>query len=190
MNYFEFEKTIQDISKKLSVHQSKEIPKREISQIDKIIFHCTAQNWNVWQVCDYDLKPNHIDASGCPCITYTYFIEKNGTVYKCLDFDVKSWHVGKWNASSLGFCIAYNGNPKIKPKKIQIQKAIELAAYLCLKLGIEPKNVLGHRELEETGFRFVNGEKILRKECPGLAINLDDFRENVFSLIKIWSKNE
>lgn len=186
MNFKEFENSILDISKELPVHPKKEITKRNPEEIDKIIFHCTAQSWDVWQVAEYDLHPNHIDKEGCPCITYSYFIEKDGTVYKCLEPEVKSWHVGKWNATSLGFCINFEALPETFPPKIQFQNAILLASYLSIKFKIETKNILGHRELAETGFYYENNEKILRKECPGISINLDKFRAEVERIKLKW----
>ncbi len=189
MNFTEFENSILDISKELPVHPTKEIPQRNPDEIDKIIFHCTAQPWNVWQVAKYDLQPNHIDEEGCPCITYSYFIEKDGTVYKCLEPEVKSWHVGKWNATALGFCINFEALHETFPPKIQFQKAILLAAYLSIKFKIGTENILGHRELAETGFYYENGEKVLRKECPGISINLDRFRIDVKKVKLDWQKN-
>jgi len=153
--------------------------KRDSSGIDTIVLHCTAMpEWNVWEVARYHTGPNHISADGCPTIAYAYFVEPDGLMYRCLPHDVRAWHAGPWNDRAIGVCLAYDatGEP---PPDAQIEAAAELCAMLANELGLPASRVLGHRELEGTGFTVEDGVKVARKECPGLAIDMDAFRRAV-----------
>jgi hypothetical protein len=59
-----------------------------------------------------------------------------------------------------------------------------MCAALATELGLPPDRVLGHRELEGTGFVVEDGEEVRRKECPGLAIDMDEFRGMVASAME------
>ena len=50
---------------------------------------------------------------------------------------------------------------------------------ICLKLGLTPDKVVGHRELKGTGWTMFKGSKKLRKTCPGNRVDLDFLRENI-----------
>lgn len=153
--------------------------RRDASGIDTIVLHCTAMPaWNVWEVARYHTGPNHISDDGCPTIAYAYFVEPDGLLYRCLSHDVRAWHAGPWNERAIGVCLAYDakGEP---PPTAQLEAAAELCAMLARDLGLPASRVLGHRELEGTGFTREGGEIVPRKECPGLAIDMDAFRRSV-----------
>jgi hypothetical protein len=153
--------------------------RRAPAGIDTVVLHCTAMpRWNVWDVARYHVGPNHISPDGCPTIGYAYFVEPDGLMYACLSHDVRAWHVGPWNERSIGVCLAYDAGPAAPPER-QLVAAAELCAMLAGELHLVADRVLGHRELEGTGYTVENGNVVLRKECPGLAIDMDRFRRMV-----------
>lgn len=159
--------------------RSREPEVRPIEGIDTIVLHCTAMpGWNVWDVARYHTGPNHISADGCPTISYAYFVEPDGLLYRCLPDDVRGWHVGPWNDRAIGVCMAYDAGEEPPPSE-QLAAAAELCAHLALRFGVSPDRVRGHRELEGTGYDVKDGAVVLRKECPGMAIDMDRFRRAV-----------
>ena len=162
------------------------LPKRDV--ITTLVLHCTADDdkpsADVFRLAEYDISPDcHINPDvGCPCITYHYYIEfVNGdvTLYRCLDDNVKAWHVGPyWNATSLAVSIDYDGSSVLPQAKWDA--AAKIMAWLCKELGLPVDSVVFHRELEHTGWiRGEHGERVLRKTCPGSMLNPIAFREDV-----------
>ena len=70
------------------------------------------------------------------------------------------------------------------PPREQLAAAAELCARLIRELGLTPDRVLGHRELEGTGYVIEHGECVQRKECPGLAVGMDEFRGRVAAILE------
>jgi hypothetical protein len=168
---------VHDIGSVLPVNGEPE--KRDVSGIDRVVLHCTAMpGWNVWETARYHTGPNHISPDGCPTIAYAYFVEPDGLTYRCLPHSVRSWHVGPWNERSIGVCLAYEAGEE-PPPSAQLEAAVDVCAHLVRELGLSPAAVVGHRELEGTGYVVENGDRIQRKECPGMAIDMDAFRESV-----------
>jgi N-acetylmuramoyl-L-alanine amidase len=173
---------LHDISMVLPV--AREPERREVTGVDTVVLHCTAMpGWNVWETARYHTGPNHISEEGCPTITYAYFVEPDGLMYKCLESDVRAWHVGPWNERSIGVCMAYEAEDK-PPPAAQLRAAAELCASLARELGLTPDRVLGHRELEGTGYVMEGGVRFQRKECPGRAVDMDAFRRMVASAME------
>jgi len=79
--------------------------------------------------------------------------------------------------------MAYEAGEELPPR-VQLEAAAEMCAALATELGLAPDRVLGHRELEGTGFVVEDGEEVQRKECPGLAIDMDEFRGMVASAME------
>lgn len=168
---------LHDISAVLPLSRDPE--RRDIAEIDTIVLHCTAMpGWNVWETARYHTGPNHISADGCPTIAYAYFVEPDGLLYRCLSHDIRSWHVGPWNDHAIGVCMAYDAGGETPPRE-QLEVAAEICAALAAELELGPDSVLGHRELEGTGYVVEDGKKVQRKECPGLAVDMDEFRRAV-----------
>jgi N-acetyl-anhydromuramyl-L-alanine amidase AmpD len=163
---------------------SREPQRRDETGIDTIVLHCTAMpGWNVWDTARYHTGPNHISDDGCPTISYAYFVEPDGLLYRCLERDVRGWHVGPWNDRSIGVCMAYEGGEEPPPRE-QLEAAAELCASLAVELGLSADRVLGHRELEGTGYIVEDGQRVQRKECPGLAVDMDEFRRMVAAVME------
>ena len=158
--------------------------RRDVTGIDTIVLHCTAMpGWNVWETARYHTGPNHISEDGCPSIAYAYFVEPDGLLYRCLPHEIRSWHVGPWNECSVGVCMAYDACDD-PPPWIQLTVAVDICADLARKLGLSAERVMGHRELEGTGFVIENGERIQKKECPGSLVDMDEFRRAVAAALE------
>lgn len=171
---------IQDLRGELPIHKTRKYKRRNMKRANKIVFHCTDGNATVQQVARYDVTPhpdNHISPRGCPECTYHYFVDPDGTVFHCVDDNKIAWHAGNHNGSSIGISMRYKatGNNQGPPAK-QLKSIYVLFTELCLKYGIDPDNIKGHRELYGTGYKIVNGVKKLRKTCPGMLVNLDKTR--------------
>jgi N-acetyl-anhydromuramyl-L-alanine amidase AmpD len=171
---------IHDISAVLPTRGDHQI--RNAAAIDTIVLHCTAMpDWNVWRTARYHTGPNHISDEGCPTIAYAYFIEPDGLLYRCLSHEVRSWHAGPWNERSIGVCMAYEAGESPPPPQ-QLEVAAHMCAALAVTLGLTANRVMGHRELEGTGYVVEDGQVIQRKECPGAAVDMDAFRRTVAEL--------
>jgi len=104
----------------------------------------------------------HITKNGWPGIAYTFVIQKDGTIYWCLDLEAISYHVGNSNRHALGICLV--GDFRVqKPTPAQVDVAHRLLKYLQ---GVLPncRQVFGH--LEYPGYSW--------KNCP--AFSMDWFR--------------
>jgi len=168
---------VHDIS--IVLPRSREPELREPSGVDTVVLHCTAMpGWNVWDVARYHTGPNHISPDGCPTIGYAWFVEPDGLLYRCLPPDVRAWHVGPWNGRAVGVCLAYEAGDE-PPPETQLAAAVDLCAHVASSLGLPAARVLGHRELEGTGYVIENGVRVQRKECPGRRIDMDEFRRRV-----------
>jgi len=180
--------SIEDISKILPVNPALRPKLRQVNEIDRLVLHCTdaPPTWDVFACARYDIGPNHISAQGCPTITYAYFVNADGSVQKCLSSEIVSWHVGNWNRRSLGVVLAYRATGNSSPPPTpQLEAASRLFAMLCKDLRLTPEaNAVGHRELLGTGYNVVNGKPVLRKQCPGLKVDLDAFRQDVAQRLK------
>jgi N-acetyl-anhydromuramyl-L-alanine amidase AmpD len=173
---------LHDISSVLPSRDDRQ--RRDVSAIDTIVLHCTAMpDWNVWRTARYHTGPNHISQDGCPTIAYAYFVEPDGLLYRCLTHDVRSWHAGPWNERSIGVCMAYEAGDDPPPRR-QLEVAARMCASLALELGLGPERVMGHRELEGTGYVIEDGLRVERKECPGAAVDMDAFRRTVAALME------
>jgi hypothetical protein len=187
---------IKDLVPTLPIHPKKKVKFRKLSNIKKIVVHTTDWNIEPLELAKYDIGPNHIDSTGCPSITYHYYIGKDGTVARTAAEEWVTWHAAGYNTESVAICLAYKTDPLFESGKIsqpgpnnkpteEMLKALDaLLVYLCKRLKVNPKEILGHRELEGTGFTFQKGHKQLRKTCPGMTINLDILRARVFSLLQ------
>lgn len=175
---------VEDMRARLPINPKLTPHIRRPSDINYLALHCTdAQpSWGATDCAHYDVNPNHISPQGCPTITYTYFVNADGLVQKCLSHTIVAWHVGDWNRRSLGVVLAYRatGNQG-PPPQVQLEAASELFAQLSLTFGLESEhNVVGHRELRGTGYYFdTYGVKRYRKECPGWKVDLEEFRQEV-----------
>ena len=182
--------TVHDVTHRLPHNPNyPSIPKR-LKPATMIVWHCDdACNWAVEDLISYDWNPNHISEKGCPCPTYAYYITRDGTVFKTAEENWLTWHVGvseadqkrwqipNWNTIALGICFGHKPStePDLTPQ--QYTSGLLLTSEIARRLSIDSQNVRGHRELQVTGFNLANGQ--LRKEYPGMGIDLDSVRRNI-----------
>lgn len=180
-----------DIIDELPRHPTKVYARRKLSQIERIAIHTTDMDCSILDIANYDIGPNHISKTGCPAITYTYVVMPNGTYFKTLPFTEVGWHVGNHNENTVGIAMMFKvTDPKTKKDKFAPPDKLLSSAYVCagrvaLYLGIIPENIVGHRELFETGWFWKEGHKQLRKTCPGLQVNMDIFRQKVAEYMQL-----
>lgn len=187
---------IVDLVPELPTHPTKKPDTRPLSSINRLVVHCTDWEITPQELVKYDLGPNHISATGCPSITYHYFIERDGTVNRTAPPEWITWHAGNYNSRSLAITLAYKTDPDYEsgknhipdpariPTPSMMQSLYQLLAQLCKSFAINPTMISGHRELFGTGWFFVKEHKQLRKTCPGMYVDLDLLRKNVALLLQ------
>ena len=185
----------EDISAKMARHTTKKHDLRELSNIKRIVLHTTDWNTTPRRISEYDVAKNHISNTGCPGITYHEIIMTDTTCYKTLPYEEVSWHAGPWNTGSLAVALMYRvsntaGVDSYEPTEECLKAAVVRCGELCLSLGITPDNVVGHRELQFTGWTWAKGSKVRRKTCPGMKIDLDLFRTRVAGYMQLWMKTK
>lgn len=181
-----------DISRELPRHPTKYYKTRSLSRVNKIVVHTTDRDWSILQLAQYDIGPNHISDTGCPAITYHDVVMKNGTVFHTLPYKEVSHHAGGYNTGSVAVALMYkctNEGSKIQnhPTVNAMKALISHCGKMCLKFGLTPDRIFGHRELKGTGwFLDKYGSKRLRKSCPGRFVDLDKLRKAVAEYMQIY----
>lgn len=130
-----------------------------LKHIENIIIHHT-HNPNLTVKSTHDM---HIERFKWAGIGYNYFIEKNGNIFEGRGMYVGA-HAKLHNNNSIGIALAGNFD-ETNPSKEQMDSLINLTLDFMREYDIEPKKVLGHRELEG-----------VTKTCPGKLFNMDEFR--------------
>lgn len=155
---------------------------RDVSQgntIKTIVFHCTdAEGWTPMRLAQF-----FIDERKFPICSYHYYINQE-KIFHMVGENIITYHAGIWNSDSVAFSIDFPSSMaeklKINPDPKLMENAVKMATYLSLKFGVVPSNIKGHRELYLTGwFKNKSGDVELRKTCPGMMINLNEFRYEV-----------
>lgn len=182
-----------DISGDLPRHETKKHATRTAKGYKRIAVHTTDWVTTPEKLAKYDIGPNHISDTGCPGITYHDLIMKDGSIFHTLPYDEVSWHVGNFNSGSLAVALMYkctipNSKDQLAPTEDALKSLQTHCGDLCLKYSIEPKNVVGHRELFGTGWFWQKGSRRLRKSCPGKRVDLDLLRHNVATYMQIRLK--
>lgn len=184
---------VYDISGVLPRHKTKKHKTRTPKSFKRIVVHTTDWVVTPKKLAAYDIAPNHISDTGCPAITYHELVEPDGKIWHTLPFTEISWHAGNWNSGSLAIALVYKctreGTRDQNAPTENALKALQTrCGDLCLKYGILPKNVVGHRELFGTGWFWKKGSKRLRKSCPGKRVDLDQLRFNISLYVQIHLK--
>lgn len=184
----------EDATTWLRRHPTKKYKFRSLDAIKYIVVHCSDRDWTLKQLEEYDVdgyvaeEYNHISKEGLPGLTYHETVMKDGKHYHTLPHEEVSWHAGGYNTTSLAVCVMYR--VKDTPPKPMIWSMIDVCTDLCLRYGLTPDAVVGHRELKGTGWipgKF--GSKRLRKTCPGLNIDMNKVRIEVARLMQVYLSN-
>ena len=162
------------------------IPQTRKKPINRVVFHCTdAPHWSPER-----LSAFFIQERGFSICSYHYYVTAE-KIYHMVGDLVITPHAAPFNSTSIAFSIDYfptrDEKNHIPLSKEIYENALNIATYLCIKHKVEPKKAIpsygglvGHRELPGTGFFRDNQDNVvLRKTCPGLAIDLNAFRYNV-----------
>jgi len=197
---------ITDLTKSLMRHASKKYSKRSLDKIKMIVVHCTDRDWTMLQLNHYDVQGylkladgtteiNHISSSGLPAITYHDVIMPDGKPYHTLPFEEISWHASGYNSKSIAVAMMLRVTDEKTKKDTYGPSANHLKALQChlgkrcLEFGLTPDKVVGHRELEGTGYKIDSkGRKRLQKTCPGMQTDLDLLRTNVATYMQLVLK--
>jgi N-acetylmuramoyl-L-alanine amidase len=153
-----------DLRKSLPKHPSKKYESRSLQQIKHIVVHHSlTKSGSAKAYAEY-----HINTNGWPGIGYHFHIGKDGIVDWTNELEVKSYHVGNSNRSSVG--IVLTGDFRVeKPTKEQMTSLIALIRFLQKLLNVPTSNVKGHSEMP--GYSW--------KPCP--CIDMNELRKNVDS---------
>jgi hypothetical protein len=173
--YFDYRHlTIVDPRAKLKLREA------TTDKIKRVVMHCTdAPSWSPQRLSSY-----FVDERKFPICAYHFYIMSDH-IYHMVDENVITYHAAPYNSNSVAFSVDFfatnyeRNNIVIDPQVYQ--NAVNTATYLCLKYLVEPKLLVGHRELQFTGWVWSKNHdrKELIKICPGLSIDLDVFRYNV-----------
>jgi N-acetylmuramoyl-L-alanine amidase len=133
----------------------------ELNKIEKLIIHHTSR-------VDFTAEDTHLfhqKERGWSGIGYNYFIEKNGSIIEGRGLHVGA-HTYGYNRKTLGICAT--GDFDIEyPTEAQMKSLMEVCHYFMEQYHLQPKDVLGHRELD--GFSYTT--------CPGKLFDMDAFRK-------------
>ena len=83
-----------DIRDQVARNPIKSFRTRELSRVVGITIHHTAGGDDPFATARYHVGPNHVSDTGCPSINYTFFIDKQGTLYLCNDLEARTWSIG------------------------------------------------------------------------------------------------
>ena len=134
----------------------------------RIILHCSATedgrtvSWGA-------IRRFHVEQRGWAEIGYHFGVELVDEGYEILlgRFpDQAGAHSLGQNFDSLGICFVGEFD-RLPPPPAQWGKGLALAAWLCRRYLIPVERVFGHRQFERA------------KTCPGLAFDLDRFRNEL-----------
>jgi hypothetical protein len=169
--------TLVDPHKKLLLREA------NANNIKRVVMHCTdAPSWSPQKLSEFFVNERQF-----PICAYHYYIMAD-KIYQMVGENIITYHAAPYNTESVSFSIDFFAS-NYESRSIAVlpevyENALKVATYLCLKFKVQPKNLVGHRELLGTGF-FMNGDKkVLRKICPGLTIDLDVFRYKVARMIQ------
>ena len=188
-----------DLRDKLARHKYKKPTVRPFSSIHYIVVHCTDMVVTPHSLARYDVGPNHISKTGCPGITYADIIDMDGHIYHCEYYKNVTWHAGKWNKKSVGVALNYKatnkkGKPDFRPSRESLDSLHHLLVSMCLVLKVNPKNIVGHRELKDTGWVWKiskdsgKARKSQLKWCPGQFVDLELIRNKAARMVQIRLK--
>lgn len=195
----------------LERHPKKKYKTRRESRIDMVVVHCTDRDWSIEELVEYDVKgkliyerkrdkkiivdTNHINSNGLPGITYHDCVTEDSVLHT-LPYIESSYHAGGYNSRSVAIAMIYRTtNPETRraeyaPPEGMVKLTQCHAAELCLRFGLNPSRIFGHRELKGTGWDWIRGRKRLLKSCPGPHVDLDLLRKNaaLYMQVKLYLK--
>ncbi|MCM3492833.1 N-acetylmuramoyl-L-alanine amidase [Paenibacillus lactis] len=150
-----------DLRGKLPTHKTKRYKTRWLSDIRSIaIHHSLTVTGSPEAFANY-----HVNTNGWPGIAYAFVVQRDGTVYKCWDPEVITYHVGNSNKHALGVCMVGDFRTQ-QPTPEQYEATLEIVRQLRKSIP-SAQQIKGHSEYP--GYAW--------KACP--VIDMDKFRDDL-----------
>lgn len=152
---------IEDVRGKLPVHPVEQYDWRDVSVIEQVVIHHSANNGDIppENVANY-----HVNSLGWPGIGYHVYITDDGICWICNDLTTISWHASGSNTVSVGVCLAGSFMGAVVPTSAQLTSCRMLLDWLAAYLGIERSEYYGHYDVGSTA-------------CPGSTF--EEWREKL-----------
>ena len=161
------------------------LPKRAHKEVSYIVIHSTIcdgypSKMSLNDMMPYCVSKNHFSKSGAPCFSYHMVVEdRKGELkaFRCLDYNIRSWHVGSWNRWSVGIA-------SIGPDSVKRKDALAfLATVACLELGLIPDQevVIFHRDAPGC-YKRTGEERVYFNNCPGSEFERESFAKSVVDM--------
>lgn len=131
---------------------------RELEQITGITIHHTCSHAYL-ATATWIVRPAAKGGKGYSTTQYHVWVTREGRALYCVDLTEGMWHdhAGDLNRNiSIGMAGSLHVN---RPPQVQLDKAVEVVAYLMRKFGIPIANVAGHLDRAKL--------KNVIIECPG-----------------------
>jgi N-acetyl-anhydromuramyl-L-alanine amidase AmpD len=138
---------IQDLTDKLTKHETKEYETRPLDQIRNLIIHHSAAPAKVGP---RRIAAYHVKKQDWPGIGYHFLVGEDGTLYQGNAVETKSYHAVRANPYGVGICFLGNFTKQVPPPA-QLRAGAHLSAWLMQELGVELDQVKGHKEFMQTG---------------------------------------
>jgi len=135
---------------------------------NRIILHCSATqdsgtvSWSA-------IRKYHVEVNKWSDIGYHFGIELIGDKYEILAgrmLNTQGAHCSGQNYDSIGICFVGSFDTQPPPRE-QLSLGLKLVSSLCDVFDLQKRHVFGHREFTSA------------KTCPGLAFNLNRFRNDL-----------
>jgi N-acetylmuramoyl-L-alanine amidase len=115
----------------------------------------------------------HREEKGWSGIGYHFVIPKDGSLELGRPLTKQGAHVRGLNRCSIGVVVAGHGD-LVPWTPEQRASLLELVARLVREYGVEPRNVIGHREAYE-----IPGVPDTGKTCPGVLVSMPRVRKEL-----------
>lgn len=196
---------IVDIRDQLPVHETRRFARRKLSDIRGVVYHHLAGDFPVDGVARYHVSEDcHISpGKGCPGIVYTFFVEKDGTVYLCNDLENVTWAQGGGTVPipqaranvqfvSVGFRGDFSSKGhkgKNKPTEQQLDVARRLWFHLKDQLDLSEDMLFGHYDFGKAACPGDDIAKVIETVCaeglqvkPNLPRSIEDWQKGLVRL--------
>jgi N-acetylmuramoyl-L-alanine amidase len=119
----------------------------------------------------------HREVLGWSGIGYTFLVRADGSIEPGRPLTKRGAHVRGLNHCSIGIAVSGNGDllPWTRPQRASL---LELVARLVREYGVEPRDVIGHREAYT-----IPGVPDTGKSCPGTLVSMRLFRKQLVDVL-------
>jgi len=174
-------------------HPTKKFTRRPVESILGGVIHHTAGGDDIENTAMYHVGPNHVSATGCPALLYTFYITGQGVIYWANDLEDVTWSQGGHgspipgtnpNANFLAICCAGDFSNTIGPQFAQIYSFITLWGHLAgtRKLSRYPDSL--YNVLNCSVESLWGHHNFGKPACPGQF--LSGLADTVRSHMSIW----